>query len=64
MTEPVKTELMNNMKLICIVVLLLLNGAYASEPYRPIVNHKFTRAQVKLTSAWALVDPGIDTPLV
>ena len=64
MNEPVKTELMNNMKLICIVVLLLLNGAYASEPCRPIVNHKFTRAQVKLTSAWALVGPGVDTLLV
>ena len=29
----------------------------------PIVHHKFTRAQVKLTKAWALVGPGVDTPL-
>ena len=29
----------------------------------PTVHHKFTRAQVKLTKAWALVGPGVDTPL-
>ena len=49
---------MNTTKL----VPLPLNGAYASKLLRPTVNHKFTRAQVKLTRAWALVDPGVDMP--
>ena len=56
---------MNSTKL----VLLLLNGAYASlsELFRPAVNRKFTRAdtgQIKLTRVWALVGPGVDTPLL
>ena len=50
-----KTEMMNNTKL----VPLPLNGAYASELLRPTINHKFTRAQVKLTRAWILVGPDV-----
>ena len=45
------------------LVPLLLNGAYVSELCRPTANNKFTRAQAKLTRAWALVGLGVDTPL-
>ena len=43
--------------------MLSLNGAYQSELFRPTLNHKFSRAQVKLTRACALVGPAVDTPL-
>ena len=37
---------------------------YVSELFRPTVNHKITRAQIKLTRACALVAPGVDTQCI
>ena len=51
---------MNNTKLHFSIA---ANSVYASELCRPTANHKFTRTQVNLTRAWALVGPGVDTPL-
>ena len=42
---------------------MLHNGAYASGLFWHTANHKFTKAQVKLTRARALVGPGLDTTL-
>ena len=43
---------------------LPLNSAYASKLCGPTANNKFTRAQAKLTRAWILIGPGVDTPLI
>ena len=56
-----KPETMNIMKFVPLSLVVITQVNYLGLAK---VNHKFTRAQIKLTRAWALLGASVDMPLV